>query len=192
MDGAQIRDAWRRIRSWYARNVHEPPYPDFFEWGAPATTVDIDDLEAAITITIPDDMRATYELYNGTGRQWVFDCGYLMSLSEVRDTWKMFKEPVDQGLFDNADADPLGPIKKRWWSPKWIPIVHNGGGDYHCLDVDPACGGTVGQLIGFEHETGPSHVLAKSLRAFLTSFAQDLENGKYAFDPDVGSVKRIS
>lgn len=187
-----IENAWAKIRAWYEAHVKELPYPDFFVWGHPASDDEINSLEEVLTYKLPIDARETYQTYNGDNQQWVLPGGYLMDLTEVSLTWNMFKEPVDQGLFDDSDAVPNGPIKQIWWNPMWIPILHNGGGDYHCIDMDPDEGGDVGQFIKFQHETGPSHVVASSFGCFVTTFANDLERGKYEFDMEQGAVRPVA
>ncbi len=188
----EIENTWTRIRSWYEANVKVPPYPNYFDWGSPASDEDIEALEEKIMCKLPSDIRETYRTFNGDNKMWVLPGGYLMDLTEVSMTWNMFKEPVDDGLFDDSDASPHGPIKQRWWNPKWIPVLHNGGGDYHCVDMDPAGDGVIGQFIKFQHETGPSHVLAPSFGVFLTTFADDLASGKYEFDMVQGSVRSVA
>ena len=184
-----MANAWKRIRKWYESHVSAPPYPEFFDWGHPASDADLDALEKNLGLAFPDDLRDTYKVYDGDNKQDILPGGYFMALSEVKTTWEMFKEPVDQGAFNDADANPKGPIKQRWWNTKWIPVLHNGGGDYHCVDMDPDKRGTMGQLIKFQHETGPSHVVAPSFGDFVTGFANKLEAGVYEFDTQKGTVR---
>ena len=188
----ETEKAWARIRAWYKANVKEPPYPHFFDWGSPVSDAKIETVEETIMCKLPSDLRDTYRMFNGDNKMWVLPEGYLMDLAEVSLTWKMFKEPVDNGLFDDSDASPTGPIKQRWWNPKWIPVLHNGGGDYHCVDMDPADDGVTGQFIKFQHETGPSHVLASSFGDYVITFANDLANGKYEFDLEQGAVRSVA
>ncbi|MEQ8854369.1 SMI1/KNR4 family protein [Gimesia sp.] len=188
----ETEKAWASIRTWYEANVKEPPYADFFDWGSPASDEAFETVEDAIMYRLPSDLRDTYLMYNGDNKMWVLPGGYLMDLDEVLTTWNMFKEPVDNGLFDDSDASPDGPIKQIWWNPFWIPVLHNGGGDYHCVDMDPAVDGVVGQFIKFQHETGPSHVLAPSFGDFVITFANDLASGKYEFDLEEGAVRSVA
>jgi cell wall assembly regulator SMI1 len=189
-----VESAWARIRAWYETNVNDPPYPDFFDWGAPAEEKLIRALEVELGYKLPADIRQTYSIYDGDNKQWVLPGGYLMDLGEVITTWRMFKEAADQGLLSDSDATATrcAGIKPRWWNPGWIPVLHNGGGDYYCVDTDPDEEGHFAQLIKFEHETGPSHVVAPCIEHFLTRFANDLESSKYEFDMAQGAVKPIT
>lgn len=187
-----VEAAWKRIRAWYEENVKELPYLDFFDWGPPASRHELASLEEGVECVLPNDVRETYAIYNGDNKQCVLPGGYLMDLSEVSKTWKMFKTPFDEGLFEGSETTPEGPIKPDWWNPRWIPVLHNGGGDYHCIDMDPAPGGSVGQFFKFQHETGPSNVLALSFGEFLEDFANDLEAKKYVFDTEQGTVRKVA
>jgi hypothetical protein len=51
------------------------------------------------------------------------------------------------------------------------------------IDLDPAAGGVVGQLLEFDHEVGPRCVLAPSFTAWLQRIATGLEEGKFVCDP---------
>lgn len=187
-----MKSAWRRIHTWFKRNVKEPPEPEYFVWGSGASERDIEQTASKLGVNLPDDVRESYQVYDGTNGKWVMESGYLLSLHEVLENWSMMKQGVEEGYFAAARPNPKGPIKKNWWNVRWIPVAHNGGGDYYCVDLDPAKGGSVGQVIKFDHETGPSHVVAATFGSWLASYATDLESGKFTFDPDLGSAKRVS
>jgi cell wall assembly regulator SMI1 len=63
-------------------------------------------------------------------------------------------------------------------------------GDYLCVDMNPAPGGHVGQVIKIEAHLGPQEVLAKSFLDWLGQFAADLEAGKFEVSKD-GSINSI-
>lgn len=55
----------------------------------------------------------------------------------------------------------------------------NGGSDYYRVALDPADGGTAGQIIAYFHdETFRSHI-ASSMAALLHMVAQGLEDGSF-------------
>jgi cell wall assembly regulator SMI1 len=76
---------------------------------------------------------------------------------------------LDGGEFEDfEDVEPVGPVKGEfWWNPLWIPIATNGGGDDICIDLDPAEGGKVGQIITFWHDWELREVILDSLEEWL-------------------------
>lgn len=40
---------------------------------------------------------------------------------------------------------------ENWWNEHWIPVFHNGGGDYICYDTKGIFTGNKGQIIEFWH-----------------------------------------
>lgn len=176
-----VNTAWGRIERWYAANVP----PDEFYLADGASNAEILAFEQDLGVVLPADARASYRLHNGSDQYAVFEYGFhLLSLEEVSQSWRMWKENLDAGVFDGMTPDPEGPIKSDWWNEKWIPITHNSGGDHHCIDMDPDRGGTIGQLIKFSHEPGPQRVVAGSMNEWLHDFATELESAKYKFDED--------
>jgi cell wall assembly regulator SMI1 len=53
-------------------------------------------------------------------------------------------------------------VRDDWWNPRWIPFTHDGGGNHLCLDLDPAEGGAVGQVISMWHDSGERAVQGHS------------------------------
>ncbi|WP_156441033.1 SMI1/KNR4 family protein [Burkholderia sp. ABCPW 14] len=43
-------------------------------------------------------------------------------------------------------------IKDDWYNLKWIPFTHDGSGIRLCLNLDPAEGGTLGQVVRIWHD----------------------------------------
>jgi cell wall assembly regulator SMI1 len=124
-------------------------------------------------------------------RAALFECYYLMSLNELVDRWTMMRNGIEEGYFEGFNPNPQGPIKRVKWNTHWIPILNDGSGDYICIDLDPAEGGVVGQIILTDHEVGPERMLAIGWREFLLEYADALEEGRFRFDPDLEMVLRI-
>ncbi len=175
----RVQQSWKRIAAWYRANA---PAEDFF-LASGAAEEEIERVEAEVGIRLPNDVRRSYELHNGSDHHAIFEYGFhMLSLDEIVKQWSMWRDHFECGIFEGMHPNPHGPIKMVWWDLKWIPITHNAGGDHHCVDLDPDVGGTKGQVIKFSHEPGPQRVVAPSLQAWLAEFAAGLENGKYRFD----------
>jgi cell wall assembly regulator SMI1 len=131
-------------------------------------------VEGRLGLALPDDVRDSYAVHNGSGGADVLahrTMGLidvpLLSLDEVvrdRRMWLASRRPPG---FDDGRAGPEGPIQAVWWNPRWVPVTWDGGGDHLCIDLDPAPGGMPGQVIYFSHEVGPVEVVAGSWRAYL-------------------------
>lgn len=110
----------------------------------------------------------------------------LMPLTEMVHDWHNQKELVEMGEFADDTPKSAKGIREDWWNVNWIPFAANGGGDYFCIDLAPAVGGTKGQVISHNHETGEHKKIARSLRVWLHQLAYDLRDGKHTYDEDEG------
>jgi cell wall assembly regulator SMI1 len=198
----EIRELWTAIESWYRAHVGpEQIVADFMSragddagmpWnydasqiailGGPATEDEVANVEAVLGFPFPADVRASYLSHNGSKRNWILEYGSLLSLDDIVDQWRMREELIE--LCESEVSHPSGPIKPVHWNTRWIPLTDNGGGDPVCVDCDPAPNGTVGQIIKFNHEVGPEHVIATSLHAWLGQFVEELDSGLIVYDED--------
>lgn len=58
--------------------------------------------------------------------------------------------------------------------------------------MDPASGGTVGQVIEFNHETGARCVAGNSLYEWLATFSEALDRGEYYYDAEEMCILPVS
>ena len=145
-----------------------------------ADPAEIARVEAELGVSLPEDARASYRLHNGSGGIWVCEQGFLMPLTApgsgplpnhgVLDLWRMMAQVGDAMAAERST--PVGPIRADWWHPKWVPLTENESGDFVCLDLAPAAGGRVGQVIDWWHEQGATRVLAGSFGEWLASLAE--------------------
>ncbi|WP_162271783.1 SMI1/KNR4 family protein [Gemmata sp. SH-PL17] len=186
---AKIKDAWKRIARWYKVNVPA----DQFSLADGASAEAIAVAEAQLGLSFPQDLVASYHLHNGSNDCAVFLYGYAyLSLSELVQQWGFWQKIIQDGGLGGVEPNCPEAIKRIWWNLKWIPFSHNGGGDHHCVDLDPAEGGAVGQVIQFNHEVGAHSLLGPDFGTFLRTYATDLEAGRYRFDEtDLWVIDRI-
>jgi cell wall assembly regulator SMI1 len=181
-----MQDVWNRIERWLAANV-----PDILDGLNPGATMrEIEETETFLGVTFPEDVRASYLIHNGQSSESgaLFGTFQLLALENIRDEWSVWKDLLDAGDFDDARSEPDGPIVTDWWHPRWIPLTYNGGGDHHCLDLAPAPGGDVGQIIEMWHDDAARCVEARSFRAWLETYADELEQGHYSYSDDYGGL----
>ncbi|MEX2216341.1 MAG: SMI1/KNR4 family protein [Phycisphaeraceae bacterium] len=170
---------WTRIEEWYRHNVPA----GHFRTNGPASPDQIKAAEASLELTLPQDVIETYLIHNGSTSP-VFPYGYnLSTLDEMKKDWSswMAGEPEAHKLLEVLD--PIELIQRDYfWHPRWVPIATNQSGDHDILDLAPAAGGTIGQIIDFSHEVGACRVVASSWRDHLQQLVDGLESGKYHWE----------
>lgn len=174
-----MEDIWNRIESWIKINAPEL-YSDLLPG---ASEKEILTVEENINVKLPADVRLSFSIHNGqlgSAAPLIGDW-QLISLEVVFKRWKVLKDLYDSGEFQGIWCKTKGSVQSKWWIPSWIPIAYNGAGDYKCIDMNPAEGGKVGQIISFWHALDKREVLVESFRDWLQDFAGDLENGRYEY-----------
>src|SRR5579862_9494958 len=182
-----VETSWQRIEAWL--QAHAPTLAEQLPPGV--SDEELAQAEAEMGgLTLPADFKASYRRHNGWGASRMF-LGRLTlySLAGVVGTWQMMHDLLMGGDFDRGLdwkhlplhfelADPICPV---WWHLGWIPFAGNGSGEEWSIDLAPAPGGQVGQVIDWEHESGPGQVHNTSLEALLAAFAAALEAGHYQY-----------
>lgn len=171
-----MQKIWKRIEDWLA--VNNPKILNSLQPGA--TDAELHISEESMSIELPEDVKQSYRIHDGQSNiapplmgEW-----RLLSLKSIKKQWELMKELADKGQL-TAKATSDGKVQAEWWNCKWIPIAHNGAGDFHCLDLDPTPNGSVGQMICFWHMSEERKVIASSFQIWLKEFAEDLESGRY-------------
>ena len=113
------------------------------------------------------------------------DVGFsLLSLDEsfsARESELELREEFPEEMFSGDDE-----VAHVVWHPRWVPVASNGEGDYYCIDLAPAKGGTVGQVIAVLQENYERYVISTSISTLIADLAEGLESGKYDYDEDLG------
>jgi cell wall assembly regulator SMI1 len=174
-----MQDIWQRIEAWLATNA-----PEILEDLLPGAHEEaIHTIEEQVGIQFPDDVKASYTIHDGQREtapalmgEWA-----LLSLQAIARQWSPLKALYDAGTFPQADAlvEAHAPVRANWWNIRWIPMTHNGAGDFYCLDMDPAPWGSQGQVITFWHMDTKREKIADSFRSLMQKFADDLYAGRY-------------
>jgi cell wall assembly regulator SMI1 len=183
--GVNMQDIWQRIESWLGANA-----PKILAGLLPGAIDEaIRSTEEQLAVCFPRDVRASYAIHDGqrgTAPSFMGEWD-LLSLEAVVKQWNLLKELLDAGTFTSADAvvETVGPVRGNWWNAKWIPVTHNGAGDFYCLDMDPAPGGKQGQIITYWHVNTPREKIADSFQELMKKFADDLYADKYRVKEDM-------
>ncbi|MGE3803421.1 MAG: SMI1/KNR4 family protein [Gemmataceae bacterium] len=170
-----IASCWARIERWLGDNVAEV-VKSLPRGARPAALARAEKL---LQYELPGDLKEYLSIHDGSGGLSLHDDGKFMSVAEILAAWKN-----NFGAYGDNTTDewvrPRGPIRKKRFRRKWLPIV-DGNGYYLCLDLDPPKGGKKGQVIEYlwEQGRGPTRVVAPSFFQLISKFVKDLEAGKY-------------
>ncbi len=148
----------------------------------------IEQLEGVLEVTLPEDFRASYRLHDGGFTMQLVTDMEILPLEDIAKTWRILEElPHDD---EWARQPPhyfteevvrsgwkTGPIQPVWWHRRWVPFGSDSAGNLTCLDLAPALDGTMGQIIDWDHECGPSRMLFPDFGHFLAALADQVERG---------------
>jgi cell wall assembly regulator SMI1 len=181
-----VAESWTRINAWLQANglpARYSPPPGVSETALRAA-------EAAMGLELPEDIRESYRLHDGSRRGSyliLFERGFLLQLAADSDSesvveeWKSMCEIAEQltaHYREDFAGDVAGPIRKTFWSPRWVPLTCDWESHAVCIDLDPAPGGRAGQVIMRRREAD-AWVLAPSWGEWLAMYAANLEAGEY-------------
>jgi cell wall assembly regulator SMI1 len=118
-----------------------------------ASNAEISRREAKLKISLPPEVRAFYLAHDGGSKvEPTFGDRYLLSIEGLVEYWESWRDSEDDELDEDAEPDP--GVRKKWWHRKWLPITHDAGGNHEMLDLTPAKGGKLGQIISVYHDDG--------------------------------------
>jgi molybdopterin molybdotransferase len=182
-DGLDI--AWTAFRD--AATAACPGFPGML--AGPASPEALAMAEARLGRPLPVDLRDLLARHDGSsGARILPEEWALLPAAEVAEehaAWAALR--LAEFLPEGLGCDPVGAIRAdEWVRPGWIPFAANGMGDFLCLDMDPAPGGTEGQVITLWHDDARREVLAPSLPAWLSDRATDLRAGRLVWDAAAG------
>jgi cell wall assembly regulator SMI1 len=184
-----MKETWGRIETWLGSNASL-----LLDSLCPGATVsEIAELERALGVVLPDDVRESYGIHNGQSDDGpgLIDTWEFLSLDRILAEWRIWKDLLDSGTFAESRGKPVGPIRDDWWNPRWIPVTYSGSGDHHSIDLDPAPGGAAGQIITMWHDDADRRVIAANWSEWFERFADALEGGQYVYsEDDFGLVDR--
>lgn len=179
---SSVEESWSTITGWLAERL--PAAVD--ELFKPATSVDLDAVEAAIGAALPVELRTWYRLNNGMSQRGSFGRllppGYNpIACDRIVKSWRLWKfvdasRALDASVREAEAAGPAGGDTTRFL-PVFVPFAENGVGQNLVVDLrdgpargcvarlNPGNGGLAG---------GP---LWPGVGAMLTDVAQSLESG---------------
>lgn len=146
----ELKQHLLRLRPEYYAAL-QPPLPD----------AALNSLQQQYNVVLPADLLALYRWKNGQAAE-CYEAfagnSMFLPLQEALDTAAELTSMID-----------LDFELKHWWHEQWIPILHNGGGDYTCYDLAGLFTGDQGQLIAFWHADKDRNVIAPDLERFIAA-----------------------
>jgi len=190
---------WKRIEDWL--NIHVPELTSLLQPGA--SEEEIQHTEALLSVTFPEDIKASYRIHNGSGglfpqSHFIVKSHALLSLKEMVDYWRMYAPPVEGQYPDGpTDLDPESSDEPENWrtglfpqqayrimledyNRKLIPFLRCFDEAALCFDTDPVRN-TYGMIIDYDPQSGYSFY-ASHWHDLLSNFADDLEAGNYRIE----------
>ncbi|MBW4625181.1 MAG: SMI1/KNR4 family protein [Brasilonema octagenarum HA4186-MV1] len=181
-----MKEILNRIEIWF--NEHLPKVLADLNPGA--TESEIESLENHIGIQLPMSFKEFYKWHNGqqgkiTGLFYGLE---FLSLEGIFEQWKTWSDIIDVDETINEEIGGKshipGKVKEIYINKKWIPFVHDWGGNHIGIDFDPAERGRVGQVINFGRDEDVKFVLADDFESFLNWLMTELESGNYIVDSE--------
>jgi cell wall assembly regulator SMI1 len=158
-----VATSWQRIDAWLAQHAparRAEPRP-------PASADAIDQLETALAVRLPGDLRASLLCHDGDSSYLgIFPCGPLYSTDAIADVRQRRME-----IWEGED-DP-DEQETPWWGTQWIPFAGSDG-DEHFIDAGP--GLWHGHLGRAAHDDHARFLGWPSLGAWLHAVAEAMEN----------------
>lgn len=149
--------------------------------------------ERRMGLRLPEDVRALYLLAgDDTAEIGVLGRYGLFPLDAVVESY-LESEPGAwgwrDGLFDLGrvvlDTDPAGTVRRISRSDWWVVVGSDFGGNFCAVDLDPAPGGTAGQMIEYGRDFhGPVGYAGESVTARLAAVVAAAVADQV--DPDIG------
>ncbi|MGI5184440.1 SMI1/KNR4 family protein [Dactylosporangium sp. CA-152071] len=180
----EIVAAWRRIEAALGRVL--PAALELLP--GPADGAAVEAVEAALRVALPEDFKASLLVHNGT--TWGMPSP--MPLYQLYGTDDLVGQTRE--WWDCADPDPeldepgawayhidegslhlSGAVRPVVGGERTVLVGDLNGDVLWYLDLDPAPGGTVGQVVRVDVECAMWDVLAPSWRQLLLDYAAELE-----------------
>ena len=191
---ADIVELWQRLEAWAATNA-----PTMLEDLNPgATNEQINELQAALGRELPASFVESLKVHNGESDGWpckafaemgaYHSCDAILENYQTR--WQFggmadeFTEEERAQQVRDGIIFVSGPVRSVMFSQDWIPILDCNGDIFWAIDLDPADGGTVGQIIQVDWEGCDWKVVAESFESFLNEYVTALETGGFIMQDD--------
>jgi cell wall assembly regulator SMI1 len=185
-----IHECWARIEAWLEANapwIRRSLRP-------PATEDEIRAAQGALGLALPADVIESYRIHDGQhpfrhfidqkGLGFFFEdnlqtLDWIVRAGERQQKYKM----VDSLTHLLAVE---GPIKRELNNPRWVPLTIGAANRTVYLDLDPAPGGDVGQVIVYIHDEVKAVRVARSFHERLLHLAVAMSLDLFVYHERLG------
>ncbi|MEO0964100.1 MAG: SMI1/KNR4 family protein [Planctomycetota bacterium] len=184
-----MESAWRSLEA--ALTEHAKPLVKGLKPGA--TEDDLARLQKKLRRPLPAELADLYRVHSGAKR--IFPEGGprnsspAYSLIQPKFVAGQHKPCTleEQGITGESINNDPG-VQAEYWLPEWIPFAETWGIDRLCLDLAPAPGGKIGQVIELRKHDLKRQLIADSLVDWLEMIAERLASRRYSYTSDIGLV----
>lgn len=172
------------------------------DWLNPgATPEQLAQAEAAVGMELPLGWRELYLEHNGEVQEVGLFLGMpWLSLEELVSQWRAWEElRPDYAEEGTHYSLPPGAIRELNINPGWIPLSHDGGGNYLGIDLNPGPEGILGQFINFGRDEELKFVIAFSAEELFRFLYEEirspntvLENGRLCWNEGEALLDALS
>ena len=188
-----LSHTWDRLKAWLASEY--PELGDTLNYGI--LPEDLAQIEMQFGTALPPAVRQSYLIVDGQEAESSAGCSEglffgltLLPLDDVLEEWRFWREVDDDpatggnaSLRDGMQSIPRGWVRKEYSQRGWLPLIVDKAGNYVGVDLNPAEGGSVGQVIVFGRDFDTKVVLwngdgPAGWAKWLASFVDELESGE--------------
>lgn len=168
---ADIKESFSRILAIIKKTI--PTAEKFLSAGA--SDKKISEMQNQIGEELPEDFKEVFRLYNGEKKELYLMAGLkFFSTEDVRANYDIFRETKE--CYEPICTDAIS--RERCCDNKWIAFAYNEYDCYFAVDLTPANGGKVGQVIALDQEENCTYLMAESMSEFLEKMADWWEKGE--------------
>jgi molybdopterin molybdotransferase len=181
---AGVAASWRIIEGVLWENAHSL----YRALCKPATDAKVARLAKLVPARLPRDFVQSLKTHDGLrdsylGQNRLFDYNALLPISAIITEYRMLCQHQEQfsDVASVAGHDPEIRIDARWRAG-WVPVM-DADGDKLVLDLDPAPGGSVGQVFQwYNNGSTRLEVLAPTFGEWLAKLAEALSKRRFGLD----------
>jgi cell wall assembly regulator SMI1 len=185
---AGVAASWRTIEGVLWENAHSV----FRALRKPATDAQITRLAKLVPAKLPRDFVQSLKTHDGLRDSYLgpirlFDYSAMLPVSAIIAEYRrMCGLQAECGFPGGKVGGDVSVRNDAHWRPGWVPIM-DADGDKLVLDLDPAPGGSVGQVFTWSNTgSSPLRVLAPSFGGWLAGLAAALGKRRFNLDEHGG------
>jgi molybdopterin molybdotransferase len=179
-----VSQSWRVIEAVLRENAHSV----FRALRKPASDAQLARLSKVVPAKLPRDFVQSLKVHDGLrdsylGQVRLFDYYALLPVAAILADYKSMCGLQSECGFGRSQCGGDPAVRNdAHWRPGWVPVM-DADGDKLVLDLDPAPGGSAGQVFAwFNMGSSPPRVLARSFGEWLAGLAETLGKRRFRLD----------